>query len=60
MTGERRVQISEKQKAGRAVLKLMDDHLADRSYLVGDSYSIADILLYAYSHVADGRWLRSW
>lgn len=53
MTDERRVQISEKQKAGRAVLKLMDDHLADRSYLVGDGYSIADILLYAYSHVAD-------
>ncbi len=53
MTDERRVQIAEKQKAGRAVLKLMDDHLADRSYLVGDSYSIADILLYAYSHVAD-------
>lgn len=40
-------------EGGNAALKLMDDHLATRSWFVGDRFSIADIALYAYSHVAD-------
>jgi glutathione S-transferase len=31
----------------------MEEHLAGRQFLVGDGYSIADIALYAYTHVAD-------
>jgi glutathione S-transferase len=29
----------------------MEDHLRHRRYFVGDRYSIADIALYAYTHV---------
>ncbi len=29
------------------------EHLKDRAFFVGDHYSIADIALYAYTHVAD-------
>jgi glutathione S-transferase len=39
-------------KGGRAALKALDAHLTDRPYLVGDRYTIADIALYAYTHVA--------
>jgi glutathione S-transferase len=41
-----------KMKAGRAALQAMELHLTDRPYFVGDSYTIADIALYAYTHVA--------
>jgi glutathione S-transferase len=41
-----------KMTGGRFALKAMDDHLADREFLVGERYTIADIALYAYTHVA--------
>jgi glutathione S-transferase len=41
-----------KMKAGRAALQAMDAHLTDRPYFVGERYTIADIALYAYTHVA--------
>jgi glutathione S-transferase len=41
------------QRAGYAALDAMERHLGTRSYLVGECYSIADIALYAYTHVAD-------
>jgi glutathione S-transferase len=41
-----------RQAAGRRVLAAMDGHLQGRSFLVGDSFTIADISLYAYTHVA--------
>lgn len=53
MTADRRARLAEKQEAGRGVLELMDRHLSNRSFLVGEDYSIADISLYAYTHVAD-------
>ncbi|HKH27656.1 MAG TPA: glutathione binding-like protein, partial [Sphingomicrobium sp.] len=34
-------------------LKLMDEHLATHDWFVGDSISLADICLFAYTHVAD-------
>lgn len=37
---------------GEAALAVMDQHLADHEFFVGDRYSIADIALYAYTHVA--------
>ena len=30
----------------------MDDHLNGRNYLVGDRLTLADLALYAYTHVA--------
>jgi glutathione S-transferase len=42
-----------KRAAGEAALRLMDEHLADRRYFVGDRLSLADIGLYAYTHVAE-------
>jgi glutathione S-transferase len=41
-----------KRAAGEAALALMDEHLAGRRFLVGDGLSLADICLYAYTHVA--------
>jgi len=41
-----------KQAAGEAALRLMDEHLAGRRFLVGDTISLADICLYPYTHVA--------
>jgi glutathione S-transferase len=38
---------------GYAALKVMENHLAKNRYFVADRYSIADIALYAYTHVAD-------
>jgi glutathione S-transferase len=35
-------------------LALLDAHLSQHDFLVGDRYTIADIANYAYSHVADG------
>ncbi len=31
----------------------MDDHLADRAWFVGEAATLADIALYAYTHVAE-------
>jgi glutathione S-transferase len=39
-------------KGGYAALDAMERHLDSRQFLVGDRYSLADISLYAYTHVA--------
>jgi glutathione S-transferase len=39
-------------KGGYAALDAMEGHLDGREFLVGDRYSLADISLYAYTHVA--------
>jgi glutathione S-transferase len=41
-----------KTRGGTAALRAMEGHLKDRSFLVGERYTIADIALYAYTHVA--------
>jgi glutathione S-transferase len=38
---------------GYDALGVMEGHLKSREWFVGDRYSIADIALYAYTHVAD-------
>ena len=45
--------LAEKQQKGHEALRVMDAHLADHDFFVGESYSIADIALYAYTHVAE-------
>uniref|UniRef100_UPI00190F8A95 glutathione binding-like protein n=1 Tax=Geminicoccus flavidas TaxID=2506407 RepID=UPI00190F8A95 len=37
---------------GYAALAVMEQHLAGRRYMVGERYCLADIALYAYTHVA--------
>ncbi|HEX4825868.1 MAG TPA: glutathione S-transferase family protein [Candidatus Polarisedimenticolaceae bacterium] len=46
------VALGEKHKGGYKALDAMERHLAGRSFLVGDGYTLADISLYAYTHVA--------
>jgi glutathione S-transferase len=48
-----RAQLPAKKAAGEAALELMDEHLEGRSWFVGDAPSLADIALYAYTHVAE-------
>jgi glutathione S-transferase len=50
---ERREQIAEKLKSGNAALAILDAHLAKTPFVAGGSYSIADICLFAYGHVAE-------
>jgi len=44
--------IEAKQVAGHAALEIMEQYLSDREFFVGESFTIADIALYAYTHVA--------
>jgi glutathione S-transferase len=41
-----------RMKSGYAALDAMERHLASRTFFVGERYSLADISLYAYTHVA--------
>jgi glutathione S-transferase len=49
---ERIALLASKRDGGWAALKIMEEHLAKTDFIVGD-YSIADIALFAYTHVAD-------
>jgi glutathione S-transferase len=53
MTAERRAMLDGKRRLGYAALGVMEQHLRGRTFFVGERYSIADIALYAYTHVAD-------
>jgi glutathione S-transferase len=44
--------LAERQRVGYLAFDAMESHLAGHEYLAGDGYSIADIALYAYTHVA--------
>ena len=48
----RRAELPKRLEQGRAALKVMETQLQSRQFLVGGRYSIADIALYAYTHVA--------
>jgi glutathione S-transferase len=52
LTDGQRLQMSGKRQAGIAALKLMEEHLRGREWFVGTSMSLADICLFAYTHVA--------
>ena len=69
LTEAQRAQIPVKRSTGDSALKLMDEHLKQRRFFVADRLSLADVVLYAYTHVAEeggfdlhaypaiGRWL---
>jgi glutathione S-transferase len=46
-------ELEAKRAGGYAALDAMERQLSGGRFLVGDRYSIADIALYAYTHVAD-------
>jgi glutathione S-transferase len=45
-------EVQAKHRAGVLALEALERHLAERTFLVGERYSIADIALFAYTHVA--------
>ena len=61
--------LQERTAAGQRALAAMERHLDGRDWLVGEGMTLADVALYAYTHVADeggfdldlypgiGRWL---
>ena len=52
MADEKQQALAEKKAPGYAALSVMEQRLKDHPFLVGDRYSIADIALFAYTHVA--------
>ena len=53
MTPAQRAQLPDKQTGGRAALAVMENHLGRSAWFGGNSMTIADLALYAYTHVAD-------
>jgi len=52
LTESQRAMVAELQSGGLKALALLDRHLRGNEFLVADSYSIADIAIYAYAHLA--------
>lgn len=48
----RKEEYQSKQEGGHKALRVMESQLEKTPYLVGSQYTIADISLYAYTHVA--------
>ncbi|MEM9164191.1 MAG: glutathione S-transferase family protein, partial [Cyanobacteria bacterium P01_F01_bin.4] len=48
----RQAELPKLRDKGYAALKVMEQHLAEHPYFVDECYSIADIGLFAYTHVA--------
>lgn len=53
MTEERTIAVPTKRRLGYDALGVMEGHLKERVFFAGDRLSIADIALYAYTHVAE-------
>ncbi len=49
---EQEQRLQDRMAPGYAALQVMQQHLKTRKYFVGEHYTIADIALYAYTHVA--------
>lgn len=52
MAEQKRQALEEKKAPGYAALGVLERRLQDHAFLVGDRYTIADIALFAYTHVA--------
>ena len=48
----RQAELPKRLEQGRAALAVMESHLGTRRFLIGERHTIADIALYAYTHVA--------
>lgn len=49
----RRQEYQSKQEGGHKALRVMEEQLERTQYIAGERYTIADISLYAYTHVAN-------
>ncbi len=52
LTAEDEIELAKLQKAGHHALKVMEGHLVDHEFFAAGRYTIADIALYAYTHMA--------
>jgi len=50
---EKQASLEKKRPGGLRALGVMELQLADRAYMTGEQFTLADIALYAYTHVAD-------
>ena len=50
---ERAAELEQKKSGGYQALGVMEAALSDHDWLTGDRFTIADVALYAYTHVAD-------
>ncbi len=53
LTAQQRAERPGRKERGEEALGVMEQHLEDRGFFVGERYGIADIALYAYTHVAE-------
>ncbi len=53
LTDERRALVESKREPGYRALGVMEGHLESRAFFVAERFSVADIALYAYTHVAE-------
>ena len=53
LTAQQRAERPGRKERGEQALGVMEQHLEDRGFFVGERYGIADIALYAYTHVAE-------
>jgi len=53
LTEFQRAQLPAKRAAGEAALALMDEHLGGREWFVRGQASLADVAIYAYTHVCE-------
>ncbi|MBT8431203.1 MAG: glutathione S-transferase family protein [Altererythrobacter sp.] len=53
LTDQQRSQIMAKRVAGCDALRLMDERLANSTWMAGDRVTLADIALFPYTHVAE-------
>ena len=52
LTPQQELELPNRMKGGYAALGVMEQHLARHQFFVGNRYGLADISLYAYTHVA--------
>lgn len=52
LSQEQKESIPEKRSQGEAALAIMNDHLSTRKFFVAEKLTVADVALYAYTHVA--------
>ena len=53
LTDERRAVVASKREPGYRALEVMEGHLRERDFFVAKRFTIADVALYAYTHVAE-------
>ncbi len=53
LTAQQQAERPGRKERGEQALGVMEQHLEDHKFFVGERYGIADIALYAYTHVAE-------